>query len=346
MAQPANTFDRYDLAADGDNVREDLSNTLYLVSPTEVPIQTNIGMSRTKNDYTEWLEHTLPASSDNAHIDGDDFAADPVTSAARLGNFCQIGRRDFTISDRAEIVNKAGRRSEIGFTIARNGKALRIDVEIGLTLRKAAAKGSSSAAPKAASIPSWIRTHDNLGASGSSPTLSGGTDGYPNAAGTVGTARALTEAMILNAGEAVYTGSTGAPNALFVHPKVKQSLSAYLFTNSSARIATQYQEQGRKPRGGVMVVGAVDVYVNDFQVIDIVPSRFIAGTGGTSRDVLLLDTSYWQMCYLRPYRTQRIATSGDSHKRMMLVDWTVKAFAESANATIAAITDSAAVTAG
>ena len=30
-------FDRYDLATTGDNVREDLTDVIYNISPTEVP---------------------------------------------------------------------------------------------------------------------------------------------------------------------------------------------------------------------------------------------------------------------------------------------------------------------
>lgn len=345
MAQPTNTFDRYDLAAQGDDVREDLSNILYNVSPTEVPVTTNIGMTSTDNTFTEWEQDEIPTPVINAQIDGDDFSGDSQDDAVRLGNYCQISRREFTISDRAEVVNKVGRRSEIGYKIALWGKALRRDVEVGITSRHAAASGDATNAGYYAPIPTWIRTNDQLGASGASATLSDTSHGYPSTAGTPGTARGLTEAQILDAGHDVYSSSVGNPNALFLDTQVKQSLSNFLFGSDSNRIATQYQQQGMNPRGGVTVVGAVDVYVNDFQVIDIVPSRFI-GLGGTARDVLLLDTSYWDLSFLRPYNTKRIAKTGDSHKRMLLVDYTVRALAESASATIASITDATAVTAG
>ena len=349
MAQPDNTFDRYDLNARGDDVREDLSNILYNVSPTEVPVTTNIGVESTDNTYTEWEQDDIPDPKINAVVDGADFDAEAVTDAVRLGNFCQISRREFTISDRAEVVNKVGRRSEIGYKIALRGKALRRDVESGITSRSAASAGTSSVAGRYATIPTWIRTNDQLGGSGASSVLSGGvspgTHGYPNTAGTPGTPRGLTEQHILTAGHAVYSQSAGNPNALFLDTQVKQSFSHYLFGTDSSRIATQYQEQGKSPRGGITVVGAVDVYVNDFQVIDIVPSRFI-GVGGTSRDVLFLDTSYWDLSFLRPYNTKRIAKSGDSHKRMLLVDYTVRALAEQTSATIAAVQDATAVAAG
>jgi len=39
MAQFAQTLDRYDLATDGDNVREQLAETIYNIDPDDTPFQ-------------------------------------------------------------------------------------------------------------------------------------------------------------------------------------------------------------------------------------------------------------------------------------------------------------------
>ena len=106
------------------------------------------------------------------------------------------------------------------------------------------------------------------------------------------------------------------------------------------RIATQYQDQGPVNRGGVSVIGAVDVYVGDFQVLDIVPNRF-----QRERDVWILDTEYWDIAYLDGYKTETIAKIGDAERRHILVDWTLVSKNEAASGVVADIDETTAMVA-
>ena len=126
---------------------------------------------------------------------------------------------------------------------------------------------------------------------------------------------------------------------VMVGPTVKQRFSNFMFT-ANARIATQYQDQGKSMRGGVSVVGAVDTYVSDFTVIDIVPNRF-----QRERDVWVLDTEYWEMTYLDGYKTETIAKIGDAERRHMLVDWLLKSNNEAASGVVADVDETVAMTA-
>ena len=335
MAQGTNTYDRYDITGS----REDLSKMIYMISPTEVPVQSNIGMSSSDAIFKEWQTDSLPAATDIMKIDGDQFSADAIAATTRLGNYHQIAWYGLLVSRRADIVNKAGRRSETGYQIARHGKALRRSSEVTITTRKRSVVGTSSTAGQLAGIPAWIATNDQLGASGSSPTLSGGT---PNSAGTVGTARAFTEQYLDTAVLNCYDDG-GNPDALYPSTRLKAALSKYLFSSSS-RVATQYQDQGRKPMKGTTVVGAVDVFVSDFFVLDIVPDRFTP-SGASATEVMLLDSEYWEMSFLSPYHIKDIADDGDATRRMLIVDYTVCAKHEGASAVVAAINDTEAVTA-
>ena len=344
MAQVGMTFDRYD---EGTNVREDLSDIIYNISPTEVPAQSNFGRGTSMQTYKEWLIDDLATPAKNAHIDGDEFTAETLSKANRVGNFHQISRKDLTISRRANIVNKAGRKAEVAYQIAKLGKELRRDVELGICARQAAKSGAPVAASggnaavaisamEAAGIPAWLRTNmlRNSAGTNSLPTLSETTEGYPNGAGAGGTARALKESDMLDIVRQCYDEG-GSPNMVMIPPELKQKLSDYLFTNTAARVATQYQDQGANPRSGVTVVGAVDVYVTDFSVIDIVPNRFQGS--GTSTEVLVLDTEYWEVSYLDGYKTETIAKIGDHERRMLLVDWTLVSKNEAASGVVAGI---------
>lgn len=330
----ATNFDRYDLATEGDNVREDLTDVIYNISPTEVPFQSNIGRGSAKQTLHEWQIDALTApNAANAAIDGADFGADASDPAARIGNYQQISIKYIAVSRRANIVNKAGRKSELAYQIAKRGKELRRDVETIATLNQAGLAGNSTTASLTASLAAWLTTNTNRGTGGTDPALSGTTNGFPDTAAGDATAlnlRALSEATLLAIIKDCYVQG-GNPNMIMVGPTMKQVVSTYMFSTNS-RIATQYQDQGASPRGGVRVVGAVDVYVSDFSILDIVPNRF-----SRERDVWVLDTEYWEMSYLDGYKTETIAKIGDAERRHILVDWGTCSKNEAASGVVADI---------
>ena len=135
-----------------------------------------------------------------------------------------------------------------------------------------------------------------------------------------------------------------------VLPALKTKISEYLFT-SSARVGTITTETGQS-KSQSTAVGAIDVFVSDFGVLEIKPNRFQldyadqASYGGAGDcDVFILDMEYWSISYLRNYRTEAIAKDGDADNRQMLVDWTVCSKNEAASALIADVDSALAMTA-
>jgi hypothetical protein len=117
MAQFAETLDRYDLATDGDNVREALSNTIYNIDPSDSPFQSLCKKGTSTSDLKEWLKDTFAnVDSANAHIDGNEFAGDAIASPVRLQNYHQISKKEIVVSRRANKLTKAGRKSEVALT--------------------------------------------------------------------------------------------------------------------------------------------------------------------------------------------------------------------------------------
>lgn len=326
------------LDAAGDNAREDLTDIIYNISPTERPFHQNVGRADATNDLHEWIIDSLAAAvNNNAHVDGDDFVAEGQTGGAgsgsdgvqinageRLGNYQQISRKDIVVSRRANIVRKAGRRSELNYQVAKAGRELQRDCEFAATANQAAVVGSATVAPRTAGIPAWLRTNTAAGLGGADPTLANTTYGTPNAARTDGTDRTMTETLLLTAISDIYIQG-GDPDMIMLHPGAKQRFSTYMFS-SSARIATQYQDAGPKPSKGLTVVGAVDVYVSDFGVLDVVPNRF-----QRVDDLFVLETEMWAISYLDGYHIERIGKTGDSEKRVLLVDWGVVSKNEAAS---------------
>ncbi len=355
MAVPSGTLTRTGV---GNIAREDFTDVVYDISPTQTPMQNNIGRADADQDAHEWPQDSLPAAkSNNQHVDGDDFvgeggtgqtgsgsAGSQITSGDRVGNYCEIGRFDIVVSRRAEIVRKAGRRSSLGYQLAKAGRALKRDVESSLTANKAAVQGTASVAGQSAGYPAWIRNNSSRGPGSS--TAGADPAALVNGFSTAGAAtdadalRALSEEDILDViGEIFIDG--GDTDCIQRFPTTKQQFSRYMFSpdnTNSGRIATQYQDQGANPRAGVTAVGAVDVYVSDFGVIDVIPNRFMR-----SRDVFVLEKEMWALAYLEGYNVTDIGRTGLSEKRILSVDWCVEARESNASGIVADVDASAAM---
>lgn len=314
MAQPTNTFDSYDAVGN----RESLSDIIYNISPTDFPFMSMCARGKATATYEEWQTDALAAAvTTNAVIDGDEATMDASVATTRVGNYTQIMDKTVTISGTQEAVNKAGRKSEIAYQVAKKGKELKRDMEATLTTNQAQTVGTATEARKMGTLGSWIATNDVLGASGVSPT-GDGTDTR-----TDGTQRALTESLVKSVIQSCWTEG-GDPSCIMVGPFNKTVVSG--FTGNSTRF-----DKGEDKK----LVAAIDVYESDFGALEIVPNRF-----SRERDAWVLDKSMWELKYLRPFNQWELSKTGDSEKRQLLVEFTLCSRQEKASGLVADLTTS------
>lgn len=317
MAIVTNTFTTYDAKG----VREELSNVIANISPEETPFQSNVGSENISNTFFEWQTDALAATSTTAIINGDDVASFDATSAtSRLGNYTHIRRRTLVLADNLEVVNKAGRQSELAYQMAKRGKELKRDVEAVLLSNNARVAGNSSTASETAGLPSWIAS--NVNAAGDAVEATGdGTD-----ARTDGTQRDFTEAMLKDVMQQAWAAG-GSPSVLMVGPHNKQVVSTF------TGIAQQrYQAPSNAP---TTIIGAADVYLSDFGSVSVIPNRF-----QRDRDAFVLDPEYASVCYLRPIQSVELAKTGDAEKRMLITEFGLRVEAPTAHAAIYDLTTS------
>jgi hypothetical protein len=320
MAIVTNTFTRYSAIG----IREDLSNVIYNISPEETPFISNVSRENVKNTYFEWQTDALDAaSSSNAALEGDDISSfSAVTPTARVGNYTQISRKDVIISGTLESVDKAGRRSELTYQLAKMGAALKRDMESSLLANQAAVAGNTTTARRTAGLPAWLTSNTSFGTGGADPTV-GST---PTAARTDGTQRAFTETLLKEVIAEVWT-SGGTPKMLMVGAFNKQAASAF------SGIATKFRDV---PAGQqAQIIGAADVYVSDFGTVNIVPNRF-----QRARDAFVVDPEYASLAILRPIQQMELAKTGDAEKRLMLVEYGLKVSNQAAHGIVADLTTS------
>ena len=320
MGVTANTNETYDVSA----IREDLQDALVSISPTETPFMTSVGRRNVTNTYFEWpVIELAAASTSNVVIEGEAAPAnDAPTNATRLANYTQISDKVVEVSDTAEAVNGAGDAQTVAKQIAYKLKELKRDMEQMLVgHNNAAVAGASGTARETASLSAFLRTNVDRGVGGASGTLSGSTAGYPNAAATDGTLRALTETMLKDVIASCW--DQGAePSIVLCGSGVKQKISS-TFTGG----ATKFRDIGDKK-----IVGAVDLYVSDFGDLQVVPSRFIR-----SRDVFVLDPSMARVGYLSNTKQTPLARTGHSERRLISVEYGLQVDTEKAHGVIADI---------
>jgi hypothetical protein len=312
MAIVANTFLTY--SAKG--IREDLSNVITNIAPEETPFLSNIGRQTVSNTLFEFQTDTLAAAAANAQLEGDDVGTfDAVVATVRVQNYCQISRKTIILSATEEVVNKAGRRSELAYQIAKRGSELKRDQEFIMLQNTGAVAGDSTTARKTGSLLAFLKTNIDFDTTnGASPTYTT----LPSAARTDGTVRTFTETILKNVIQKVWTAG-GTPKILMVGPVNKQRVSGFTGIASSRFNV----DGGAKP---ATLIGAVDIYVSDFGNVSVIANRF-----QRERDAFVLDPDYAKMTVLRPYQQIELAKTGDADKRMLLVEFGLKVLAENAH---------------
>jgi len=302
--------------------REDLSDIIYNISPTETPFMMMIGRGTATNITHEWQVDDL-ATEDfaNAQSEGDDSPAFPnAQETRRVSNEAQISRKLVIVSGTVESVDKAGRKSELAYQLAKRAKELKRDMESIVI----AGRATASAVPQARAIGAAIDTVrrlapyetwmvDNASQPASRATDGTGTataDGFqPTVAKSPvdGTARPFLESQLKEVIRECWQQG-GDPSVVMVGPFNKQVLSG--FTGNATRFDRSED---------MRLVTAVDVYVSDFGEHRVVPNRF-----SRDRSALVITPRLWSIDYLRGFRQFALAKTGDAEKRQILAEYTLR----------------------
>lgn len=298
MTAPTNLATTMNIAGN----REDLEDTIYRVAPEKTPFVSAIQKKKATARYHEWQTEALDAvSTSNAQYEGDDVGAlDAANSPTRVGNYCQIFRKTLGVSRTQEVVDKAGRKSEVNRQKVLKGIAMRRDMEATFSGNFASIAETPGTTPrKTAGILAWMKTNVSRGASGANGGFSAGVV----SAATPGTLRTLTEALLKTAWATAF--SNGAtPSVAFMGGTLKQEFSAF------AGIAGIRSDV--KGREQATIIAGAEVYVGDFGQLMLVPHPY-----AYSRDVMAIDPEYAAVATLDGFKIDDLAKSGDSQKKVM-----------------------------
>lgn len=315
MAQPTGTYATNDMVG----IREDLSDVIYDISPTETPFLNSVGRVDVEQTLHEWQTDSLAAAANNAAVEGDEAPQDSSSSTTRLGNRTQISTKDARVTGTGQAVNTAGRANELDYQILKRGRELRRDMETALLANKAKVTGDDTTAAELAGVPSWIATNTNADSGGSDPTGDG------SDARSDGTQRAFLEDQLKDVMKQTFD-SGGMPDVLMVGAFNRQVASSF------GAGSTNFQKAEDST-----LRATFDVYEGDFGQLRIIPNRFQRG-----RDAFILQMDMWAVGYLpgREFQQFDISKTGDSDARQILSEYTLEARNEAASGGVFDLTTS------
>lgn len=218
--------------------REDLSDVVVNLSPTDTPIISMIGKTKAKATYHEFPEDELAAAGENAAIEGAEFEPAEAAGRQRKGNYTQILTKAYKVTGSQMAVDTAGVSDEYAYQKFKAMKEIAKDLEYAVTKNGKADPGSKVKARKMAGLSGIIETN--------------------KVSGPAVTADLITDALkkIWEAG--------GTAKKLVVSGNNKVAISKMTTSNTK-----------NVPAKDKTLVEAVDVFDTDFGRVEVVASRFL-----------------------------------------------------------------------
>lgn len=326
MAVRANTSETFDNSV----IREDLQEAYTMISPEECPFQQMAGRKDATNVLFEWPVVDLQAPDpDNRVVEGDsDVPNDDPTLATRLSNYTQISDKVAEVSHTHQAVDAAAKNVQrMAKQVTLKMREMKRDKEVMLLDNVPALAGSSGNARQTAGFPAFLKSNTVRGAGGADPTLSGTTEGFPNAGATAGAATALLETQLNDVIEKCWLAGA-EPSIIMCNSGNKRRISA-TFTGNS----TRYKDSIDKK-----LVAAIDFYDSDFGELTVVPNRFMrtnnpAGAND-SYNVFVMDPNFVRIAYLDEVQQKPLAETGHSMRTLVWCEYGLQVDTEAAHGVI------------
>jgi hypothetical protein len=304
LAVIANTFQTTSAVGN----REQLSDVVSRITPEDTPIYSMIGKGKVNGVHPEWEVDDLAAPGSNVQLEGDEFAFGAITPPVRVGNYTQILRKEFILSETQEAVDDAGKVQKRKYQKIKKGIEIRKDVEYSIVSNVASVGGATRVS---GGLPSWLVTNVARGATGANGGFSQGTG--LTVAATNGTQRTFTKALLDSTMSAAYVAG-GNVKHVFAAPYVKSVFVAFMSDPSVATFRYDVSDGGRKT-----IISNADAYEGPYGKVLVHPDRVMAVNAGVARNVLLIDTDMVEWDWLRKiHEVKDIAKTGDADKCVLI----------------------------
>lgn len=283
------------------SLKPSVDDKIGLFSPEDTPFMANMSKGKAVQRYEEWLEDDLATAASNAQIEGFDVTTTESTAPSRTGNYCQIFEKDFAVSSTMETVQKFGRTSELGRLRMLKTKELARDMEWAM-LNGVQNSGSGNTPRQMKGAFSWVNTTDGR---------------YYTFSATPAATNHITENILLGVLQAIWDQGVEADTVLC---PMLQKRKISKFTDVG-RLTINQNASDKK------VTMSVRIIETDMGTVTVMAERFIdpINVSGTYYDKLLAyKRDIFSRLTLRPVKEETLAKSGDSEKRMLVAEMTLK----------------------
>jgi len=294
--------------------REELSDVVSRITPEDTPIYSMIEKGKCSSVHPEWETDELAPPGDNAREEGEEYTFGAVTPPERLGDYTQILRKDWVISNTQEVVDEAGKVQKRRYQKLKKGVEIRKDVEFAIVSNQGSVGGNVR---RLGGLPSWIKTNVSRGAGGAN---GGFTNGFTVAA-TNGTQRAFTKTILDNVMQQGYQSG-----ASFKHVMGSSYIKSVFVTfMSDANVAPfRYAVSGN---GGERrtIVASADMYEGPFGTVMVHPNRVMSTSSNIARNTFFIDPEFLEFLWLRKIQEDKgVAKTGDADKGVIIGEGTLK----------------------
>lgn len=266
--------------------REDLTDIIANISPVDTPMLSRFGKTKATNTLHEWQTDALASASTTGIVEGSDVETTALTPTTRLGNYTQISRRMFRVTETQEAIDHAGRASEYAYQAAKALKSLANDME--KTLHDGTGNsGASGTARELKGVRAAITTNVVTAATGS-------------------TTAALTVDKLNELLRTIWAKG-GKPNAIYVNGTQKEAVAKF-----STPITRNIDAASKR------YTSVVNVFDSAYGTLDIILDRY-----ATTSELLALQEDQFKVAFLRPVMTTELPNNGGGKKGKVECEYTL-----------------------
>lgn len=240
--------------------REDLTDVLTILAPEETPVLSLANKSKATATYNEWTVDALATPSSTGIREGTDISSftDKFSGRARLGNYVQLFRRDYMVSQLQQAVESVG-PARIAEAESKAIRELKRDVEKTLCGdQDRAVEDGSTTAYASRGLGNWIAS------TGPADVPSA----YRTPAGSIAISGTFTETVFNNLVASIFA-QTGTVNALTLvaGTALRRAVSGFARSDNNPNESVYHVNQMATDKE---ITLSVNTYDSDFGIVTVI----------------------------------------------------------------------------
>jgi hypothetical protein len=250
--------------------REDLQNWLTILEPEDCPKTSTFAKTPgPQNYYQSWQADTLANVQFSGTLEGQDVSSfnNEAVNRGRFGNFIQIFRRPWMVSDQQEASNVAGVASEVAYAKTKAARELKRSVEAAIGSDNDMQQDNGVVPWNTRGLGSWVNSTAQT--TNPVPTQFLTPSGNINSTAT----SSLTEALFNAVFQSIFTQNGGRRSYnLYAGPNLVTAINTFQRVEGASGTTKTYQVTQDASSNQIDL--NVEMYKGSFHTVTIIPDMF------------------------------------------------------------------------